>query len=144
MRFRLVKQTLKQPCLVEAVFFITIFSLFFLQCYIFTWAITLSASVIPIVNPTAEKINLWAVLLPALIKILLDGQGFSCHHCFQASVTVFLTVFVLLSLTAVLVSYNTFSGLMPSFFVFKEMISRKNKGPFQEIKPEIANASHRL
>lgn len=43
------------------------------------------------INPTVEEISLREVLLPAVIKILLDGLGFSRHHLPQTSLAVCLT-----------------------------------------------------
>lgn len=49
-----------------------------LYCFMSPSAITLSASVM-LINPTVEEINLGDVLLPAVIKILLNGDNF-CYH----------------------------------------------------------------
>lgn len=70
-----MKQTLKHLCLKEVVVYISLFML--LYCFISPSAITLSASVM-LINHTVE-INLGDVLLPAVIKILLNGYNF--WHC---------------------------------------------------------------
>lgn len=68
------------------------------------------------INPTVEEISLREVLLPAVIKILLDGQGSSCHHLppKHHSLSVSLAPFVLLSLSIVFFSSITmhFGGLI--------------------------------
>lgn len=53
-------------------------SLCALYCFISPSAITLSVSVM-LINPSVEEINLGDVLLPAVIKILLNGYDF-CHR----------------------------------------------------------------
>ena len=72
------------------------------------------------INPTVEEISLREVLLPAVIKILLDGQGFSCHHLPQTSLVVCLASslcpFVPLN-SFFLINYNAFQrpdNSMPS------------------------------